>query len=131
MDAIRCCSKVSASDQWVSNTVSGGDTVKVQLDKDLTVAGKKDLTVGRKMILPAVTPDVLCDGICDISSKTKLEIVANRKEQGGISIPPHNGGGGKKAEVVKLPKFRGKEREGGRRERDERDGKTKEPTRWS
>ena len=63
----------------------------------------------------------LCDGISDISPKTKLEIVANRKEQGGISIPPHNGGGGKKAVVVKLPKFREKEREGGRRERDEKD----------
>ena len=35
--------KSLASDQWVSNTVSGGDTVKVQLDKDLTVAGKKIL----------------------------------------------------------------------------------------
>ena len=79
--------------------MSGGDTVKVQLDKDLTVAGKKDLTVGRKKILPAVTPDVCTcthlDPISDISSKTRLEIVANRKEQGGISIPPHNAERGK------------------------------------
>ena len=72
----------------------------------------------RQMCAP---PPLLCDGISDISPKTKLEIVANRKEQGGISIPPHNGGGGKKAEVVKLPKFRGKEREGERREREMRE----------
>ena len=78
--------------------MSGGDTVKVQLDKDLTVAGKKDLTVGRKKILPAVTPDVCTsplDPISDISSKTRLEIMGNRKEQGGISIPPHNAERGK------------------------------------
>ena len=62
----------------------------MQLDKDLTVAVKK--------ILPAVTPDVcttLLDPISDISSKTRLEIVANRKEQGGISIPSHNAARGK------------------------------------
>ena len=32
----------------------------------------------------------MSDGISDISSSTKLEIVANRKEPDGISIPPYN-----------------------------------------
>ena len=75
----------------------------------------------KKKILPdPVTPDVyppLCDGISDISPKTKLEIVANRKEQGWISIPPHNGAGGKKAEAVKLPKY---SEGGGAKGRDEK-----------
>ena len=54
-------------------------------------AGWRKILQLQEKILPAVTPDVLCDGISDISSKTKLEMAANRKEQGGISIPPHNG----------------------------------------
>ena len=95
--------------------MSGGDTVKVQLDKDLTVAGKKDLTVGRKKILPAVTPDVCTLGpISDISLKTRLEIVGNRKEQGGISIPQHNAARGKKGRGSLTSKFSGGKDSGAR-----------------